>query len=455
MYILFIILLGYFIYYKYITILARELTPDKTPATTTPVTTTSATTTPDKTPVTTTPVTTTPVTTTPVTKLVPDIDGIQSVDHFENQTIKNSYIKMNVPININQYSLVGGEINTIPYYLANSFKFILGDNIKLNIITKTTTNLDQSNIDGVNSSMYNFAICTEYELLKMTAARTSQTSNPNKVTGLENIRVICSLGRSYLFFIVHDNSGIKSLKDLGGKKIGIDRNGGTYSILSDFSSILGLGLQNLPPTGNIDKTKIYYETGEINKLFNRFYNKQIDCLFLVSGHNLPYIFSLTEKIPTRILDINEPDSFSLKNPNDFFFLTKTRINIEPYDTFNNSRYLDTFYTRDIFICNSNLPSKPIYNITKNLFNNIGSVKSAIVKIGRRYFDETQDPLYDDYKKEYMVYSNYRLPIHSGSYLYYKEIKMYVSEKKRCEFMDGKCSILPYEKIRNLGEPFLN
>tara|TARA_B110001450_G_C17655194_1_gene494896 strand:+ start:1295 stop:2563 length:1269 start_codon:yes stop_codon:yes gene_type:complete len=422
MYILFIIVLGYFIYYKYNTILDRELKPDETSA----------------------------------TKLVPDIDGIQSVDHFENQTIKNSYIKMNVPININQYSLVGGEINTIPYYLANSFKFILGDNIKLNIITKTKTNLDQSNIDGVNSSMYNFAICTEYELLKMTATRTSQTSNPKKVTGLENIRVICSLGRSYLFFIVHDNSGIKSLKDLGGKKVGIDRNGGTYSILSDFSSILGLGLQNLPPTGNIDQPPIYYETGEINKLFNRFYNKQIDCLFLVSGHNIPYIFSLTEKIPIRILDINEPELDSLKkNKNDFFFLTRTKINIEPYDTFNNSRYLDTFYTRDIFICNSNLPPQPIYNITKNLFNNIGSVKSTIVKIGRHYFDETQDPLYDDYKKEYMVYSNYRLPVHSGSYLYYKEIKMYVSEKKRCEFMDGRCSILPYEKIRSFGEPFLN
>ena len=399
MYILFIILLGYFIYYKYNTILTKEL----------------------------------------------DFEKTSSTEPFENYNLKNSYIKMNIPVNLNHYTIFSDEINTIPYYISHSLKFILGDDIKLKVVTKSKNELDKSNSDDVNLNKYNLAICNEFDLLKLANTQTTQLK---LVPELENIRVICSLNKSYLFFIVHDNSGIKSLKDLIGKTIGINSsNSGTYSILNDLFDIIGIKIKKG------DTNIVNFRTGGINELFNLFFQKQIDCLFLVSGHNLPYIFSLTEKIPVRMLDINEPEfeMFNNTTPNDFFFLTRTRINIEPYDTFNSSRYLDTFYTRNVIICNSSIPTKSVYNITKNLFDNIGTVKSNIVTIGRRYFDETQDPLYDDFKKEYMVYSSYKLQLHPGAYLYFKEINMFINNETKCEFVEDKCNIYPYEKIKSYGE----
>jgi TRAP transporter TAXI family solute receptor len=410
MYILFIILLVYFIYYKYNTILTKELDT---------------------------------------------IENTTITDTFENYNIKNSYIKMNIPVNLNHYSIVSDEINTIPYYISHSLKFILGDDIKLKVVTKSKNELDKSNSDDVNSNNYNFAICTEFDLLKLANTQTTQSK---QVPELENIRMICSLNKSYLFFIVHDNSNIKSLKDLVGKTMGINSSkSGTHSILNELCEILKLKMKDTSPFGNVDKDAVNFRTGGINELFNLFFKKQIECLFFVSGHNLPYIFSLTEKIPVRMLDINEPEFeiFNNTTPNDFFFLTRTRINIEPYDTFNSSRYLDTFYTRNVIICNSSIPTKTVYNITKNLFDNIGSVKSNIVTIGRRYFDETQDPLYDDFKKEYMVYSSNKLQLHQGAYLYFKEINMFINNDKICEFGDDKCNIYPYEKIKSYGEVFIN
>jgi len=415
MYILFIILLSYFIYYKYNTILTKELG---------------------------------------------GVENTPNNEAFENYNIKNSYIKMNIPVNLNHYTIISDEINTIPYYISHSLKFILGDNIKLKVITKSTNELDNSNIDDVNLNKYNFSICNEFELLKLantirnpitTTTPSSTTTQTTPITELENIRVICSLNKSYLFFIVHENSGIKSLRDLIGKTIGINSsNSGTFSILNDLYDIIGIKLKNG------DKSTVNFRTGGINELFNLFFQKHIDCLFLVSGHNLPYIFSLTEKIPVRMLDINEYEyEMFNKTYKDVFFLNRTRINIEPYGTFNGSRYLDTFYTRNMIICNSSIPTKSVYTIIKNLFSNIESVKSNIVKIGRRYFDETQDPFYDDFKKEYMVYSSNKLQIHQGAYLYYKEINMFVNDEKKCEFFDDRCNIYPYEKIKKHGEPYLN
>lgn len=399
MYVLLIIILIYFIYYKYETIIAKE----------------------------------------------------SITDNFENYKL-NPYIKMSVPIYLEKYSIISDEINTIPYYISNSLKFIIGD-IKLKVVTKTNENINRTNIGDINLGIYNLGICTEYELLKL-----ANMKHPNGLVPLKNIRVVCSLNKSYVFLIVHDTSGVKSLKDLIGKTIGItSRYSGSYSILKELCDIMGFKLKNITNKNINDINTIYFKTEGINQLFNMFFQKDIECLFIVSSHNLPYIFSLTEKIQIRLLDINESefDIFNKKTSSEFFFLTRTRINIEPYNTFNNSRYLDTFYTRNILICNSSIPTKSIYNITKNIFNNIDTIKSTIVKIGKRYFDETQDPLYDDFKKEYMVYSNYKLQLHKGSYLYYKELNMFVDKEQKCEFFNNKCNILPFEKIKPHSISILN
>tara|TARA_B100000787_G_scaffold168197_1_gene156488 strand:+ start:3232 stop:4449 length:1218 start_codon:yes stop_codon:yes gene_type:complete len=395
MYILLIILLGYLIYYKFISLIAKE-------------------------------------------------QSEESYQNYQKISEKNTFIKMSTPKNMRKFSLISDEINTIPYFIANSLRLFNG-NVLFDVITKTSSLLETSNIESVNTNTYDFGICTEYALLKLNQSK--------QLEKYKNTKVVCSFNKSYLFLIVRDNSKINSIVNLVGKIVGINSTKSeSYSILNELCEILGFTLINITEKNVEDsETKtIYFKTDEINVLFTDFYNNTVQCLFVVSSHNLPYLFSLTDRLPVRFLDIIEPelDQFNKHTSNEYFFLTRERINIDSYNTLNSSRYLDTFYTKNVLICNSEIPDEQIYNITKNVFDNIDVIKNFLIQQGRNYFDERYDPFYHDFKREYMVYNNYKLNIHDGALQYYEEINMFTQEDNLCRFNNAMCNVYPFEKIKS-------
>jgi len=405
MYILLIIILGYLIYYKFITILAKEQYTD-------------------------------------AFTNYNDSEQIGNYAKYKVNGQKNSYIKMSTPKNMRKYSFISDEINTLPFYIANTLKYFSGD-VRFDVITKTTEMLESTNIDYVNNGEFDFALCTEYSLLN--------TEKHN------NTRVICSLNKSYLFLVVRDNSSINTIEDLIGKVVGINSSTSeTFFILNQICEILGLSLKNFSTKDNSNTKTIYFKTDGINELFNDFYNNVLDGLFIVSSHNLPYLFSISERVSVRFIDLNNSqlELFSKQTSNQLF-LKQESINIEPYNTFNNSRYLDTFYTKNVLICNKEIAVDEIYNITKNIFVNINLIKDNLREIGQTYFEETYDPFYNDFKRQYMIYSSNKLQLHKGANKYYEEINVFTSEDKLCEFYNEKCNVYPYQKVKFTKTPLIS
>lgn len=405
MYILLIIILGYLIYYKFITILAKEEYTDT---------------------------------------FTNYNDSYQLGGYSKyNEDGKNTYIKMSTPKNMQKYKFLSDEINTIPFYIANTIKYFSGD-VRFDVITKTTEMLETTNIDFVNNGEIDFALSTEYLLL-------------NNKEKLNNTRVICSLNKSYLFLVVRDNSSVNTIEDLIGKVVGINSSTSeTFLILNQICEISGLSLKNISTKDNSDTKTIYFKTNGINELFNDFYNNVLDGLFIVSSHNLPYLFSISERVSVRFIDLNNSklELFSKQTSNQLF-LKQERINIESYNTFNISRYLDTFYTTNMLICNKEITIEEVYNITKNIFVNINLIKDNLREIGKTYFEEIYDPVYNDFKRQYMIYSSHKLQLHKGANKYYEEINVFTSEDKLCEFYNEKCNVYPYQKVKFTKTPLIS
>ena len=349
-------------------------------------------------------------------------DNKDGFKNYEKKNLDPVGIKIEVP-EFTKYYIITGEYNTIPYYLSVYFSFIFNNNIKLNI-TKNIEN--DNNINYVNKNKYEFGICHENQLLEKKK--------------LDNVSFICALNKEYLYFIVNDNSNINSLSDLKNKKIGISSsNSNSFNVLQKLCDTERITLSK-----SKKKDSLYYIEKDINTNFNLFLQKKIDCLFYISGHNLPYIKSLAEKTNIRLLDIKS-DLFDKIEGQKF---KKIKINIENYNTNNDNFYLETFYTRNILICNNKLDNKLIYNITKNIYNNIDKIKDNLKKIGKKSFQQTEDPFYSDFNISHMAFIDSKINIHGGAYQYYKEIDLIIDKKKRCNFYKTKCELMPFNEIKN-------
>ena len=317
-------------------------------------------------------------------------------NNTKEETINDNKIN-DSKINTHDYSIITGEYNTLQYTLGIIFRNILKNNIDLQIVKSTVTN---KNLDSVNSNSSSFGICRENELIE---------------TILPDVSFVCALNKVYLFLIVHNDSEIYSISNLKNKKIGVSNS--DLNSLNILRKLCDSNKINLSKTNKLDS--LHYIERDINTNFNMFLRNEIDCLFYLSGHNLPYILSVSEKIDIRFIDILNDEFEKIEQ----IKFKKTRINIEKYNTKNNSFYLKTYYTRNILICNTLLETDMIFNITRTIYKNLHILKENMNKIGNNYFIVNHHFFYDDFDLPKMSYIYNKVHIHQGAYNYYKKLKL--------------------------------
>ena len=245
-------------------------------------------------------------------------------------------IKIETPV-FKEYNILTNEKNTTAYYLGIYLKYII-QNIKLKQIQIKELN---KNKDKINENT--LAICHENDIIE----------NPKT-----NISFICGLNKLYIFLIVHNKSNIKSFTDLKNKTLGINSiHSSSFSVLQKLCDLYNIELSNNK------NNSLNYSENDINTNFNLFLQNKLDGLFYVAGNNIPYILSLSKKTDIRIIDIDN-SMFDKIEKNKF---KKITLNIENYNTLNNSIYLKTYYTRNVLICSKNTDEEIIYNITKYIF----------------------------------------------------------------------------------------
>ena len=230
------------------------------------------------------------------------------------------------------------------------------------------------------------------------------------------LRSVCSFFCDSLVFVVNDNSGINSFKDIRGKKIAIASS--DSAAIGDISKYMFKFFKINPndfkkyPYG-LEKSIMELDKGNIDGF-----------MYMIAQPN-PYITGITnsKKIKCKFISINDKQLNRLKTK--YPSLIKTKIPKIMYPKSANVEDVTTLGSRAILLTMAEMNIEVIYNITKEIIENFSAFKSV-------------HPSYEGITLKSMV-ENLTLPVHPGALKYYREagLAKYIPKK-----------LIPIEKVNN-------
>jgi TRAP transporter TAXI family solute receptor len=209
---------------------------------------------------------------------------------------------------------------------------------------------------------------------------------------LKNLRAIAALYPETIQIVVSKESGIKTLDDLKGKKVGVGAPGsGTEGDARSIFSTIGL---------KYDDMKV--EFLDFGAVSSRFKDNQIDAGFTVAGVPTPNLMDLTTTKDVTLLNFNKETLDKIIEANPFFV-----ANVIPSGTYRGvDTDTNTVSVMAILVTNDSVPEDVIYNFTKTLFENIADVQNSHAMAKNIKLETATNGL--------------TAPLHSGAAKYYKE-----------------------------------
>ncbi len=212
----------------------------------------------------------------------------------------------------------------------------------------------------------------------------------------EDLRSMFSLHTESVTLIASVDSGIKTIQDLKGKRVDIGQTGSG-------------GRQNAIDALNAEgvdwKTDIRIITaGKSTDPQSMLLRGELDAFFHTVGHPSTVIkFATVGAKKSLFIPITNIESLLSEYP----YYVKSFIPITLYPGSVNKENVKTFGVKATFVCSAKILEHVVYAITKEVFENLGSLKS---------FHPTVNML----TKESMVKDGLTAPIHPGALRYYKE-----------------------------------
>ncbi|MDL2297613.1 TAXI family TRAP transporter solute-binding subunit [Synergistaceae bacterium OttesenSCG-928-D05] len=213
---------------------------------------------------------------------------------------------------------------------------------------------------------------------------------------LRNVRTVAALYPEHVHVVITKESGVKSIDDLKGKRVGVGAPGsGVEGDVQAIFKVAGLTYNDLRKADFLD----FAATA------SRFKDNQIDAGFVVAGYPVAAIMDLTTTKDVALLNFS--DDFLAKLNKTYPFLVKSIIPGKTY------RGIDTDTATPavmaILITYDEVPEADVYNFTKAMFDNIADVHAAHAK-GKEITLEG-------------ALSGLTAPLHIGAEKYFKEIGM--------------------------------
>ena len=210
---------------------------------------------------------------------------------------------------------------------------------------------------------------------------------------LKNLRAIAALYPETLQIVVSKESGIKTVADLKGKKVGVGAPGsGTEADARAIFSTVGIKYPD----------EIKAEPLDFGAVTSRFKDNQIDAGFVVAGVPTASLMDLTTTKDVTLLNFDQDTLDKLVKANPFFV-----ANLIPAGTY---RGIDTDIMTTsvmaILITSDSMPEDVIYNFTKALFENIADVQGSHAMAKNIKLETATNGL--------------TAPLHPGAAKYYKE-----------------------------------
>lgn len=389
-----------------------------------------------------------------------DITNKYLVENFGNfSLLANKGLSLEVPL-FKEYTIGSSELDTPYFHFANAIEHISQEKIG-NKLTKGTL----ENLELLNNNKIDFALCQENILYEYALGLNEYKSKK------PNIEFVCSLYDELYMMIVPKSSKINKISDLKKDEnyiIGTN-NDSELKMLQKICELFKIKLVkaelNMPLKN--EPNMLYYITEDINTNFNMLLNKKIDALFYISGPKLSYVVNISQLLPIKFLSFDETPikMFNQLNGN---ILKKRNIKtqdniIENIDT----KDIETLSTRCMLVCRKGLKKEIVYNLTKNIYENLEYFKNIMdnqsdlfksnmtlqdnVSNTFNYIDTNDGSYLNKFKPLEMFYVNKNINYHEGSYEYYKEKSFInIDNNTNCDFQDdtNTCNLLPHLNKKN-------
>ena len=213
----------------------------------------------------------------------------------------------------------------------------------------------------------------------------------------KDLRAVFSIHPESVTLVASVESGIKSIRDLRGKRVNIG-NPGSGQLQNSLDALEAAGLD---PDKDIKAERV--KAAEAPGLLQ---DGRIDAFFYTVGHPSGAIKEATAgATKVRIVPITGIDNLFKKYP----YYAKSIVPHKLYEGAVNDADIESFGVKATFVTSASVPDDVVYAITKEVFENFDDFKKL-------------HPAYQVLTKEGML-EGLSAPIHPGALKYYKEAGM--------------------------------
>ncbi len=210
---------------------------------------------------------------------------------------------------------------------------------------------------------------------------------------LKNIRAVASLYPEHVQVVIAKGTGIKSIQDLKGKRVGVGAPGsGVEGDVQAIFGVAGLTYKDLKKADFLD----FAATS------SRFKDNQIDAGFVVAGYPTAAIMDLTTTKDVSLLSFDKP--FLDKLNKQYPFFVESKIPGKTYKGIDNDTVTPAVMA--ILITHADVPEAQIYDFLSAMFKNLDDVAAVHAKGKEITLDGALDGL--------------TAPLHPGAEKFYKE-----------------------------------
>ncbi|OEF22985.1 TAXI family TRAP transporter solute-binding subunit [Vibrio rumoiensis] len=214
-------------------------------------------------------------------------------------------------------------------------------------------------------------------------------------TPYSNMRALFSLYSEPFNVIARNDSGIKTLSDLAGKRVNIGNIG------SGDRATMDMVMKQFSWT-NKSFSLVTELTGASRA--QALCDNQIDAFISILGHPNASIKEATTSCGAKLIPTTSKAIDDLVSTHPYYAYTSVPANLYP----NNDKDIKSFGMLSVVSVDSELSEEIAYNITKAVFDNFDTFKRL-------------HPAFALLKKENMVKDGISVPLHPGAIRYYKEV----------------------------------
>jgi TRAP transporter TAXI family solute receptor len=210
---------------------------------------------------------------------------------------------------------------------------------------------------------------------------------PGQIMGWMSIKPII------MHVIVMDNSDIKSIADLKGKRVGMGQPGGTSMLDADFL----MRTNGLEPGKDFKDFRV-----KLPAMVNMLGDGQLDALIWNGSPPMPPVIKLKSQHKVRILDI--PREISAKIRASSAAYTKGDLPANTYA--DQPKDVMSYRLGNVLLIKSDVPEEIVYQSTKAVMENLdfmGKVHPAWKKVSKEG-----------------IINGFTIPLHPGALRYYRE-----------------------------------